>query len=107
MNCLPIFARKNLLLILSLFLLNQSPRILAQETQPVNPLTTNFSHELLPRIDRNLTSFEENRINEKIIESSDAVLEIPQYGTKHSFNISVSIGIVLWDFYSKGLKDLY
>ena len=75
MNCLPIFARKNLLLILSLFLLNQSPRILAQETKPVNPLTTNFSHELLPKVDRNLTSFEENRINEKIIELDTSAKE--------------------------------
>jgi len=28
----------------------------------------------------------------------DGCLEIPQYGTKHSLNISVSVGIVLWEF---------
>jgi 23S rRNA (guanosine2251-2'-O)-methyltransferase len=29
------------------------------------------------------------------------VLEIPQFGTKHSLNISVSAGIVIWDVFSK------
>lgn len=32
---------------------------------------------------------------------SDICLEIPQFGTKHSLNISVSIGIVVWDFFVK------
>jgi len=40
-------------------------------------------------------------VNEKTVASADTVLEIPQYGTKHSLNISVSIGVVLWDFTSK------
>ena len=40
-------------------------------------------------------------VNEKVVETADTVLEIPQYGTKHSLNISVSIGVVLWDFVSK------
>jgi 23S rRNA (guanosine2251-2'-O)-methyltransferase len=31
----------------------------------------------------------------------DACIEIPQFGTKHSFNIVVSAGIVLWDLFSK------
>lgn len=33
--------------------------------------------------------------------ASDVCIEIPQFGTKHSFNIVVSAGIVLWDFFSK------
>lgn len=37
-----------------------------------------------------------------ILEESDQVVEIPQLGTKHSLNISVSIGIVLWNFASSG-----
>jgi tRNA G18 (ribose-2'-O)-methylase SpoU len=40
-------------------------------------------------------------VNEKIVEISDDCLEIPQFGTKHSFNVSVSAGIVLWDIYLK------
>jgi tRNA G18 (ribose-2'-O)-methylase SpoU len=40
-------------------------------------------------------------VQQSVIELSDACLEIPQYGTKHSLNISVSCGIVLWDLFSK------
>ena len=40
-------------------------------------------------------------VQQKVVNASDTVLEIPQAGTKHSFNIAVSAGIVLWDLYSK------
>lgn len=40
-------------------------------------------------------------VDQRIIDQSDACIEIPQFGTKHSFNVAVSAGIVLWDFYSK------
>ncbi|NIJ51761.1 RNA methyltransferase [Dyadobacter arcticus] len=42
-------------------------------------------------------------VQDEVIELSDGCLEIPQFGTKHSFNVSVSAGIVLWDFVKKGL----
>lgn len=35
-------------------------------------------------------------VQQEVVDASDGVLEIPQYGTKHSLNISVSAGIVLW-----------
>ncbi|MFO8235617.1 MAG: RNA methyltransferase [Bacteroidales bacterium] len=38
-------------------------------------------------------------VQQSIVEMSDMCLEIPQSGTKHSFNISVSAGIVLYHFY--------
>jgi len=40
-------------------------------------------------------------VSQEAIDQSDIVIEIPQFGSKHSFNISVSAGIVLWDFFSK------
>ena len=40
-------------------------------------------------------------ISQKIIDNSDSVIEIPQFGTKHSLNVSVSAGIVIWDVFSK------
>ena len=40
-------------------------------------------------------------VQQEIINLSDNVIEIPQYGTKHSLNISVSCGVVIWDIYSK------
>ena len=40
-------------------------------------------------------------IEQTIVSASDTVIEIPQYGTKHSLNISVSSGVIIWDFYQK------
>jgi tRNA G18 (ribose-2'-O)-methylase SpoU len=36
-------------------------------------------------------------VNDAWIQEADFSLEIPQFGTKHSFNVSVSMGIVLWE----------
>ena len=40
-------------------------------------------------------------VNQLIINLSDACLEIPQYGTKHSLNVSVSAGVVIWEVFRK------
>ena len=40
-------------------------------------------------------------VSQTVVSASDQVLEIPQYGTKHSLNISVSVGVVRWDLWSK------
>ncbi len=40
-------------------------------------------------------------VEQLIVDMSDVVLEIPQFGTKHSLNISVSTGIILWNHYLK------
>lgn len=40
-------------------------------------------------------------VNQELIKLSDEVIEIPQFGTKHSFNVSVSAGIFLWDYFTK------
>lgn len=42
---------------------------------------------------------EVNGVKNELIQLVDQVIEIPQSGTKHSLNISVSSGIVLWEFY--------
>jgi 23S rRNA (guanosine2251-2'-O)-methyltransferase len=44
---------------------------------------------------------EVNGVADDIMEKIDTCIEIPQFGTKHSFNIVVSAGIVLWDFFAK------
>jgi 23S rRNA (guanosine2251-2'-O)-methyltransferase len=44
---------------------------------------------------------EVNGVSEEVMKNIDACIEIPQFGTKHSFNIVVSAGIVLWDLFSK------
>ena len=40
-------------------------------------------------------------VEQEVVEQADFCVEIPQFGTKHSLNISVSIGVVLWDFFAK------
>ena len=40
-------------------------------------------------------------VAQDVVNASDTVIEIPQYGTKHSLNISVSCGVVVWDVFSK------
>lgn len=40
-------------------------------------------------------------VQQKVVSKSDGCLEIPQLGTKHSLNISVSCGVVLWDLFNK------
>lgn len=35
-------------------------------------------------------------VSQEVVDESDFVLEIPQFGTKHSLNVSVSVGVVLW-----------
>ena len=40
-------------------------------------------------------------VQQKVVSASDGVIEIPQLGSKHSLNIAVSAGVVLWDLFSK------
>jgi len=40
-------------------------------------------------------------VQQEVVSNSDACIEIPQLGTKHSLNISVSCGVVLWDLFTK------
>ncbi len=40
-------------------------------------------------------------VSENAIQASDDAIEIPQFGTKHSFNVSVTGGIVLWEFFRR------
>ena len=40
-------------------------------------------------------------VAQEVVSTSDEVIEIPQYGTKHSLNVSVSAGIVLWELLMK------
>ncbi len=40
-------------------------------------------------------------VEQEVINISDSCIEIPQYGTKHSLNVSVTSGIVIWELFSK------
>ena len=47
---------------------------------------------------------EVNGVNQAVVDLSDSVIEIPQFGTKHSLNVSVCAGIVLWEFCKRYIK---
>ncbi|MFM1877224.1 MAG: hypothetical protein RLZZ241_90 [Bacteroidota bacterium] len=40
-------------------------------------------------------------VSQEVVDKCHGVVEIPQIGTKHSLNVSVAVGIVLWDVFSK------
>lgn len=44
---------------------------------------------------------EVNGVDQEVIDLSDFIIEIPQFGTKHSLNVSVCAGVVLWEFAKK------
>jgi len=44
-------------------------------------------------------------VDQAVVDASDMTLEIPQFGTKHSLNISVSVGVILWHFTLARLMD--
>jgi tRNA G18 (ribose-2'-O)-methylase SpoU len=47
---------------------------------------------------------EVNGVEQEVINECHGVIEIPQTGTKHSLNISVSVGVLIWDVFSKLTK---
>jgi 23S rRNA (guanosine2251-2'-O)-methyltransferase len=58
--------------------------MLNQFQKPNKPLALVFGNEVYG-------------VEQEVINQSDVCIEIPQFGTKHSFNVSVSMGIVLWE----------
>lgn len=44
---------------------------------------------------------EVNGVQQLVVDAADACLELPQYGTKHSLNVSVTTGIVIWEFFKQ------
>jgi tRNA G18 (ribose-2'-O)-methylase SpoU len=58
--------------------------MLNQFTKPKQPLALVFGNEIYG-------------VEQAVINQSDVCIEIPQFGSKHSFNVSVTIGIVLWE----------
>lgn len=46
---------------------------------------------------------EVNGVDQGVIDASDYIIEIPQFGTKHSLNVSVCAGIVMWEFAKRSI----
>lgn len=82
---------------------DQGYRILAVEQASGSRML----HEISPKPgDRYALVFghEIHGVSQEVVDVSDGVIEIPQHGTKHSLNIAVSAGIVLWEFFRHYLK---
>lgn len=60
-------------------------------------------HDFLPEAGRRyaiVVGHEVNGVDQQVVDRADVCLEIPQFGTKHSLNVSVSAGIALWQLVS-------
>lgn len=75
-------------------------RILALEQTDNSQLLTGFSFEKEVKY-AFVFGNEVMGVEDDVLDLCDQVIEIPQFGTKHSFNISVTVGITLWDYFSK------
>ena len=82
-----LYLKKNNYLICSVEQVENST-LLHQFSQVEKPIVVVFGNEV-------------NGVQQSVIDISDHCIEIPQIGTKHSLNVSVSIGIVLWDLYNR------
>jgi len=61
-------------------------------------------HQFTPKVNTRYAVVFGNEVKgvqQEVVSACDTVIEIPQFGTKHSLNISVSCGVVVWDFFSK------
>lgn len=60
-------------------------------------------NEFIPRKDEKYIIVAGNEIHgveQRVVDMADVVLEIPQHGTKHSLNVSVSTAIAIWQFFT-------
>ncbi|HSB94330.1 MAG TPA: RNA methyltransferase [Flavitalea sp.] len=63
---------------------------------PLNEIKTGYPQKLAVIFGNEVTG-----VDEQVLEQSDAAIEIPQAGMKHSLNISVAAGIVLWELFKQ------
>ncbi len=78
---------------------NQGYQLLALEQVENSKMLNNFN----PKAEKLalVVGNEVDGVQQAVIDICDMCIEIPQFGTKHSFNVSVSTGIALWDIIGK------
>lgn len=64
-----------------------------EETKMLNDLTVRKNEKFAL-----VMGNEVDGVQQSVVDASDIVLEVPQFGTKHSLNVSVCAGVVLWEF---------
>jgi tRNA G18 (ribose-2'-O)-methylase SpoU len=75
-------------------------KIIAIEQAENSTLLNNYMPEIYDKYAL-IFGNEVNGVSDEAMQLIDTCIEIPQFGTKHSFNIVVSAGIILWDFFAK------
>ena len=85
-----------------MFLIKLNYSLIAVEQTSKSISLENYAHNM----GKTLLIFgnEIDGVSQNLIDECDISLEIPQYGTKHSMNISVSVGIILWNLKKLFLK---
>ena len=75
-------------------------RVFLQTSEPEKQEKHSLStlHSSLPSGYAVIFGNEVKGVKQNIVDMSDGCLEIPQFGTKHSLNVSVTAGIVVWEF---------
>ena len=68
------------------------------EKSPALPLHSPFSPPSLSSKTALILGHEVKGVSQSVVDACDGCLEIPQFGTKHSLNVSVAAGIVIWEF---------
>ncbi|MDR2980192.1 MAG: RNA methyltransferase [Bacteroidales bacterium] len=74
--------------------------------QTSNPI---FLDQFQPKTDDKIAIILGNEVfgvNDQLLSAVDGALEIPQYGTKHSLNVSIACGIVIWELFRKMTQSL-
>ena len=72
-----------------------------QDLAPLLPAVSREEGENSPAADSHyalILGNEVKGVKQTVVDMSDGCLEIPQFGTKHSLNVSVTAGIVIWEF---------
>jgi tRNA G18 (ribose-2'-O)-methylase SpoU len=78
--------------------LKNEGNIICSVEQAEKTLLLNQTEKLMDSTNVLVFGNEVHGVNQAIIDLSDYIIEIPQFGTKHSLNVSVCAGVVLWEF---------
>ena len=77
---------------------HQHPTPITQHPSPNTSSTPNTHHPSPNTHYAIVMGNEVKGVKQSVVDMSDGCLEIPQFGTKHSLNVSVTTGIVIWEF---------
>ncbi|MBP9017398.1 RNA methyltransferase [Porphyromonadaceae sp. NP-X] len=72
----------------------------ARESLPLNTIQLNSEEKYAIVLGNEVKG-----VQQAVVDACDGCIEIPQYGTKHSLNVSIAGGIVIWEFFKKLVEE--